>query len=245
MQHRRNPFRSVAQRSRQLVQHRQGRIALGLAAAVLVALSAGAIYVFGAPGISPHAPVTSATLAPTNGGTLFTIDSSASEASFTIDEVLFGQPNTVVGKTNAVAGQILVNLTDPSKSQVGEIRVDVSTLATDNPQRNRTLQGRILETNNSANVYATFVPTSLTGLPATISTGQTVSFQITGNLTIHQVTRTVTFDAQVTLESETRLTGLAQTTVRYEDFNLAIPNVPSVTSVSDNVKLALAFTAHS
>lgn len=31
--------------------------------------------------------------------------------------------------------------------------------------------------------------------------------------------------------------------MRYEDFNLAIPNVPSVTGVSDNVTLALIFTA--
>ncbi len=41
----------------------------------------------------------------------------------------------------------------------------------------------------------------------------------------------------------TQLIGHAQATVRYGDFNLAIPNVPSVTGVSDTTTLALAFTA--
>jgi polyisoprenoid-binding protein YceI len=237
-------FRPVGERIRQLPRRPQGKIALGLAAALLIALSAGAIYIFGAPGSSPGGSLASATLTPTNGGTVFTIDSSGSQASFTINEVLLDQPNTVIGKTNQVAGQIEVNLADPSKSQVGPIRVDVSTLVTDSDFRNRALQGRILETGNSANKYATFDPASITGLPETITIGQTVTFQITGKLTIHQVMRTVTFATLVTPESATLLKGEAQATVRYEDFNLAIPNVPSVTGVSDNVTLTLTFTAH-
>lgn len=41
----------------------------------------------------------------------------------------------------------------------------------------------------------------------------------------------------------TTLTGLAQATVRYADFGVAIPDVPSVTGVGDTVKLTLSFTA--
>ncbi len=143
----------------------------------------------------------------------------------------------------SVKGQIQINRKDPSQSQLGQIRVDLSTLLTDNDFRNRALQSRILETDQPANQFAVFVPKSLKGLPTSISVGQMVSIQITGDLTIHQVTRTVTFDAKVTLTSATELTGQAQSTVKYKDFNLAIPNVPSVTSVSDDVLLALTFTA--
>ncbi len=57
------------------------------------------------------------------------------------------------------------------------------------------------------------------------------------------MTKPETFDVQTTLQSATQLQGTARATVRYEDFNLAIPNVPSVTNVSDNVQLALTFTA--
>jgi polyisoprenoid-binding protein YceI len=244
MQQQHTSVQPVANSLRQFVRRPYGKVALGLAAALLIALSAGAIYVFGAPGSSRGGgPLASATMAPSGGATVFTIDSSASQATFTIDEVLFGQPNTVVGKTNQVAGQIRVNFADPSESQVGQIRVDVSTLVTDNDFRNRTMQGRILETGDAANQYATFAPTAISGLPETITMGQPVSFKITGQLTIHQVTRTATFDAQVTPVSQKQLTGQAQTTVRYQDFNMVIPNVPSVTGVSDEVKLALTFTA--
>lgn len=226
-------------------------IAIGLAAiaaVVIVVAIVASIYIFGAGGGAKtgaaSGTVTVPTLAPTDGATLFTIDSSSSKATFTIDEVLFGNPNTVVGETDKVAGQILINVLDPSKSQVGEIKIDVSTLVTDNDLRNRTLQGRILETDTAANQYATFVAKSITGLPESIAVGQQVSFKITGDLTIHQVTKTVTFDATVNVVSDKQITGTASTSVKYSDFGISVPDVPSVTGLGDTVKLALDFTAN-
>ena len=219
----------------------------GLALALIVGAIVASIYVFGAGGNKPNTAngtVTVPTLVPNSDTTLFTLDSSSSKVTFTIGEILFGQPNTVVGETNQVAGQILVNQTDPSQSTVGEIKIDVSTLATDNDLRNRTLRGRILQTDDPANQYATFVAKSISGLPSSIAVGQTASFKITGDLTIHQVTKTVIFDTQVTVVSEKQLTGKAQATVKYSDFNIAIPNVPSVSGVDDTVKLGLDFTAN-
>lgn len=239
---------------RHVLKRPAARIGAGLAVVVVGIVAAGAFYLFGPPfgsaspsGDTAHgsgaAPTQAPTLAPTKNGTIFTIDSSSSQATFTISEVLFGQPNTVVGKTNAVTGQILVDRQDPSQSQIGQIRVDLSTLLTDSDFRNQTLRHRILETDTAANQFATFVARSVTGLPSSISVGQTISFHITGDLTIHQVTRSVTFDAQVTPVSTTTLTGQAQATVQYADFGVAIPDVPSVTSVGETVKLALTFTA--
>src|SRR5262245_26952918 len=224
-----------------ILRHPLGRTALGLAALVMVAGVAAAFYVFGGGSPAKHASVTAPTFAPTANGTIFTIDSSASEASFTMEETLRGQPNTVVGKTNQVAGQILINKQDPSKSQVGQIKVDLSTLVTDSNQRNNTLQGRILETGDPANVFATFTPTAITGLPtSTLAVGQMVSFKVTGDLTIHQMTQhNVTFDVQVTVVSQTQITGKAHTKVDYHDFNLAVPSVPLVAEVSSDVQLML------
>jgi polyisoprenoid-binding protein YceI len=217
-----------------------------IAAVVIVVAIVASIYIFGAGGKTGASggTVTVPTLMPTDGATLFTIDSSSSKATFTIDEVLFGSPNTVVGETDKVAGQILINAQDTSKSQVGEIKIDVSTLVTDNDLRNRTLQGRILQTDTPANQYATFVAKSITGLPESIAVGQQVSFKITGDLTIHQVTKSVTFDATVTAVSDKQITGTASTTVKYSDFGISVPDVPSVTGLGDTVKLALDFTAN-
>lgn len=219
------------------------RITAGTVAAVILALVAGSIYAFGLGNPGGLLPLTVATVGATSG-TVFTIEPSGSQANFTIPEVLMGQPNTVVGTTNQVAGQIAVNFQDPSKTQVGEIKVDLSTLATDNEFRTSALRHLILESDQPANQYAIFETTTLDGLPASITMGQPVSFQITGNLTIHQVTRLVTFDAQVTLLSKAQLTGTVQTTMKYADFNVSIPNVPNVAGVPDTVKLALRFTAN-
>jgi polyisoprenoid-binding protein YceI len=238
---------------KQLTRTTPGRVALGIAAVAVIAVigagTAAAIYVFGpGPTGSGHGktptPVPSLTAAANQ--VVYTIDGSATTASFTVDEVLFGAPNTVVGKTNQVTGQVLVNTQDPALSQIGQIRVDVSTLVTDNDLRNQTMQHRILETSDPANQYAVFAAKTLTGLPTTTAGhayGDTFTFQATGDLTLHQVTRTVTFDIQLTIKSATLLTGHAQATVRYEDFGMAIPNVPSVSRVSSSVIIALDFTA--
>ena len=228
----------------QVVQRPRTRIALGVAALLIVVFAAGIFYIFGGNGAkSSSRSVAAPTLAPSGSGAVFTIDASSSQATFSIDEVLFGQPNTVLGQTNAVAGQIRIDTADPAKSQVGQIKVDLSTLTTDNDLRTRTLQNRILETGDPSNQFATFTPKTVTGLPASVAIGQPVPLTITGDLTIHGTTRSVTFNATVTLVSATQLKGQATTTVKYSDFSLAIPDVPSVTGVGSTVKLALSFTA--
>ncbi|HEY7094519.1 MAG TPA: YceI family protein, partial [Ktedonobacterales bacterium] len=133
---------------KQLLDRPEGKVLLGAVVVALIAIFAGVFYVFGGNGArSPNTgAVTAPTLAPTGSGTIFTIDSSNSEASFTIDEVHNGQPTTVVGKTSQVAGQIQVDKSDPSKSQVGQIKVDLTGLKTDDFLRNNAIQGRILET---------------------------------------------------------------------------------------------------
>ena len=80
--------------------------------------------------------------------------------------------------------------------------------------------------------------------PAAI-VGQTLHFQLLDDLTVHQVTKRETFDMTLTVKSASELSGTVQTTARYEDFNLSIPDVPFVSHVSDNVTLTLSFTATS
>lgn len=232
-----NPLTALFRRPR-------NRIVAGAAALVVVALIAAVVFFFTGGTPANHGPIAVTTLVPTSTGTIFTIDQTGSQASFTIGEILLGNPNVVVGKTNQVAGQILVDQQHPSQSQVGQIKVDLSTLATDNPLRNHSLQSFILQTDQPGNQYGVFNPTSLSGMPATVTIGQAVNFSIKGDLTIHGVTKPETFTAQVTLTSATALTGTATTTVKYQDFNITIPNVPSVAGVTDNVTLTLSLAAH-
>lgn len=174
---------------------------------------------------------------------LFRIVPEESEVRFNIDEVLRGQPITVVGRTNQVAGDIIVDFASPQLTQVGTVRVNVRTLTTPEEFRNQALRARILQSAQTQYEFSEFVPAAVSGLPATVAVGDTFSFQITGDLTVRGVTNTVTFDAAVTVVSEDRIEGLAQVTVLYRDFNLRIPDVSFVTGISDEVLLEIQFVA--
>ncbi len=195
---------------------------------------------------SPSAEVTSAAettaaTESTSGAILARIVPEESEVRFLIDEVLNGAPKTVVGTTNQVAGEISVDPNDPSQTRVGVIQVNARTLVTDSDMRNRAIANRILQTD--AYEFITFTPTSIVGLPEQGAAGQTYNFQVTGDLTIRDVTREVTFDVTATPQSESRLEGSATTTIRYADFGISIPRVPQVASVADDVKIEIDFVA--
>jgi polyisoprenoid-binding protein YceI len=172
---------------------------------------------------------------------IFEISQGESQARFVIDEVLRSQPTTVVGVTDQVAGQIAIDPANPAAVQVGAIQVNVRTLATDNDMRNRAIKNAILETD--AYEVVTFVPAEVIGLPNNTALGASYTFQIVGDLTIKNVTRQVTFDATVTPVAESRLEGTASATILYREFDLFIPDSPSVDTVADEVRLELDFVA--
>jgi polyisoprenoid-binding protein YceI len=172
---------------------------------------------------------------------LFQIVQSESEARFTIDEVLRGNPKTVIGVTDQVAGEILFDPADPSSAQVGTILINARTLVTDDDRRNRAIGNQVLDT--GIYEFISFTPTEVSGLPEAVSSGETVNFQITGDLTIRDVTNEVTFEATVTFVSEDRLEGSASTIVLKEEYGLTIPNVPFVADVSEEVGLVIEFVA--
>lgn len=176
--------------------------------------------------------------------TVFRISSEGSTVTYTIEEVLNGVDTTVVGATSEVAGDILVNLSDPTQSEIGDISINARTFATDQGRRDNSVARFVLQSEDDANEFITFVPTSISGLPESIAVGDTLELEVVGNLTIVGVTNEVTFTTTVTLESAEQLVGQAETTVVYADFGLTIPEVPFVASVEDTVILSLNFVAN-
>jgi len=161
---------------------------------------------------------------------------------FQLDEELRGQPTTVVGTTDQVAGQLSVNLADLSQTQVGIIQINARTLATDNNFRNRAIQNEILNTGDFE--FITFTPTGIEGLPASATVGEAISFSLVGDLTIRDITQPATFTVEATAVSETQIVGTATAVVNRTDFGLQIPSVPSVANVEEQVELYIDFTAN-
>ncbi len=183
----------------------------------------------------------SASAKAAGAATVFEIDQASSEARFVIDEVLNGADKTVVGATDQVAGQIAVDPTAPGTAQVGVIQINARTLETDSDQRDRAIQNQVLKT--SQHEYITFTPTSLVGLPESAAQGQSYSFQIVGQLAVAGQTREATFTVTVTPTADGKLQGTASTEIKYADWGISVPRVPSVASVEDTVTLEIAFVA--
>ena len=183
-------------------------------------------------------------VAPASQPVEFSIVSEESQASFTLEEDLRGVRTTVIGTTNEVAGRVVVDLAMPSASSIGAILVNARTLETDNSFRNRALRSQILKSARDEFEFIVFEARELSGFSAdSVGIGETISFDVTGDLTVAGETRAVTFAASVTLDSESQISGSATVNLLYADFGMTIPDVRSVANVTDDVDLRLDFVA--
>jgi polyisoprenoid-binding protein YceI len=173
--------------------------------------------------------------------TIFEIIQEESVVRFILGELLRGQQTTVIGSSNQVAGQIAADLNDLSTVQVGVIQVNARTLVTNNNMRNNTIRNRILFTDSFE--FITFAPAEITGLPESVAWGESISFEIEGELTIRDVTNEEVFTVTAVPISGTRLEGTATTTVMRQDYNLQIPAVRNVADVDEAVVLEFDFVA--
>jgi polyisoprenoid-binding protein YceI len=173
--------------------------------------------------------------------TLYRIDASRSEASYTVDETFFDARGlvTVVGTTNAVAGDILFDPANPPASQIGEIVVDVSQLRTDEPSRDNAIRRAYLESMRYP--LATFRNATLTDMPAQWTEGTPLTFKMAGDLTVREVTRSVVWDVQATVTSG-ELTASATTAIHLSDFGISPPSL-SILRVEDDMVLRLDIVA--
>ena len=89
---------------------------------------------------------------------------------------------------------------------------------------------------------ATFVPTRIEGLPDTHAPGQALTFTITGDMTVRDVTAPVTWQVTARLNGE-MLKGEAKTVIKMSLFGFEAPSVLNVLRAEDDAALTLAFVA--
>jgi len=178
--------------------------------------------------------------AANRSGTIFEL-TDGSTVTFQLNEELNGTPKTVLAMNSEVAAQLSVDLTDLSNTDIGTVVVSAQTFETDSNNRNRAIRGPILDSNEFPTIE--FVPTGIEGLAGEVAIGEMFEFTVTGDLTIRDVTQTVSFDVSASMPDESNVEGTGETTVSREDFGIGIPSVPSVANVSDEVLLTIDFAA--
>ena len=224
---------------------------LSVSAIVIVIVIAGMLYTahfasavnqtqaHKAPGIAKA----TGTPVSLNGTQTFQIVSSQTTASYSVYENLVFQNkpnNDAIGTTHSVTGSFHIRTGTSPFVAAMNIQVDLRTLQSDSSRRDGFIQQNTLQTDSYP--YATFVSVSTQGLPSTYTSGQTVHFQLTGNLTMHGKTNKEVFDVQGKVVGNT-ITGTATSTIYMTDFNIQPPNLANIAIAQNKVVITLAFTA--
>ena len=195
--------------------------------AALIAIPALAI-----PAVRTHAKGAPAVLR-------YTVAPDGNEARYRVREQLMHHdlPNDAVGKTTAITGSITIAPSGAVDTAASKITIDVTALKSDQERRDGYVAHRTLETARYPTVD--FVPTGVTGATLPLSSAEQ-SFDVTGNLTVHGVTRPTTW--HVTAKSSgDDITGTGWTKFTFANVQLAQPRVPILLSVADTIRLEYDF----
>ena len=160
------------------------------------------------------------------------------EARYLVTEQLarLNLPTDAVGVTDDLTGQLVLNADGTIDPIQSFFTVDLSSLESDSARRDNFLRNNTLQTGTYPT--AVFTPTEAIGLPWPPPADGPVSFQLSGDLTIRDVTRPVTWDFAGQVSGDA-LTGTAHTAFTFGEFELDQPRVPVVLSVEDNIRLEL------
>ncbi len=150
-----------------------------------------------------------------------------SVAGYRVEEVLIGQRATAVGRTEKIWGSLVVDGTAVTDAS---FTVDMATVESDQSQRNAQFDGRIMDV--SQYPTARFVLSAAIELGKIPTDGVVMRYHAVGKLTMHGVTRTVTFPI-----SAERLDGgldvLADVRIVFADWGIANPSVGGFVTTAD------------
>jgi polyisoprenoid-binding protein YceI len=142
---------------------------------------------------------------------------AGSLAGYRVKEVLFGQDTEAVGRTSDVTGSMTI---DGTTLTAAAFEVDLTTVTSDESRRDGQFHGRIMDTATYPTASFTLsAPVELASVPAA---GAATTVSVTGDLTVRDVTRSVTFDLAATRTAD----GIAVNgaiPVVFADYGIADP----------------------
>jgi polyisoprenoid-binding protein YceI len=149
-------------------------------------------------------------------------------------------PSDAVGTTTAVTGAVVLNPDGSIDAMQSKIVVDLKTLRTDQSMRDGYVQRNTLETEKFPTLE--LVPKRAVGLsmPLPSAPPAQAGFQLVGDLTLHGVTKEVTWNVVSTFANDS-IAGRATTTLTFEMFNLTKPSLARLLSVDDKIELEIEF----
>jgi polyisoprenoid-binding protein YceI len=138
------------------------------------------------------------------------------------------------GKTSDVTGTIVADPATPSAASV-QININIDSLDTGAGLRNKEMRERYLETTKFGT--AAFKSVSVNG-PASIAPNVPADINVTGDLTLHGVTKRMTIPVRVVLIPDGRIHATTNFKIHMPDFGITVPHNVLVT-VNDEVPVRL------
>jgi polyisoprenoid-binding protein YceI len=167
--------------------------------------------------------------------------SSGSQAGYRVREQLANLPaqSDAVGRTSDVTGSITLETSGATTTlSAGTITVNTTTIVSDKNQRDNRMRTDGLQTDQFTT--ATFTLTAPVVVPAAALAGTPSDVSLTGDLTLHGVTKNVTIPAQAQLVDGV-VSVAGSISFPLSDYSITAPNVGGVIiSVEDHGALEFA-----
>ena len=151
-----------------------------------------------------------------------------SQVGYRVNEVLFGQRVTAVGRTSGVTGSVTIaDLTVAN----AEFTADMTTVKSDDPRRDAQFESRIMDVLNYPT--AGFVLTSPITIDPTALAGA-VTHQASGSLTLRGVTKPVDVTIVSTIQNS-QIVLAGEVVVVFADWSIPNPSIPGISTEDSGV----------
>ena len=144
---------------------------------------------------------------------------SGSIVGYRVQETLIGQQSTAVGRTTKVWGSLTISGDSVTK---GTFTADMATVVSDQSERNRQFDGRIMDVSDYPT--ATFKITSPIKVSPVPAGGSVKQFTATGDLTMHGVTKPISFSVSAERSGST-IYVLADIRVVFANWGISNPSI--------------------
>ena len=159
-----------------------------------------------------------------------------SELCYRVKESINGFDTEGVGCSNSITGSLVIDGTVVSSA---DFTVDMTTFSSDESRRDGQFNGRIMEVSQFPT--GTFVLTGPLDFGAIPADGETITVTATGELTLHGVTNTVTFELSAAFGNG-RIGVFGNIPVTFADYDITNPSFGTISTEDHGLlEFVLAF----
>jgi len=149
-------------------------------------------------------------------------------------------PSEAIGETSDVTGTIIFNVNGSVLSEASVLTVGVDGLTSDESRGEGFLRRSSIQTSRFPD--ATFSINGTEGLDGPLPSEGSVSFTLLGNMTIRDVSKPVTLDAEAQFTGDS-ITATASTVITFDQFEMSKPSLAFILSVEGEIRLELDIQA--